>query len=542
MSKRFYDTAQLVAHRRKTIHYTRTTHEEAQQRISTWLQDPLLLRNIRHLTLTGDLYEDSIPDSDDLTLIWAPLVELVKRAARLTRVSFDFASTKFPLPLLQALQTYHPKVKLYIWGYYREEELDHTDATEQALASSPILRGIKCKAWVHGGGTNIDLRTAAFQRIVANAPNLELASFSQGHSGCVVRFPSPEDRAREQEAAAKFFLKSRGPNTSIRKLVLDGLALNKLTLVEWSKHISLPDLEDLKFSRGWPDRTYFEAAPALLTKLKHLSLNLSSASNQPEMPPLIEGYLATCAPLETLSLWSWMGVVSLETVLKHGATLKKLELHERETDMSNRRRGLLSTPDVRRIREECPRLEDLTLDLDREDADWRKDLDHHKDILEELARLGSRLQRIQIYLDLGITLAMASRQPQIRSTITTGAEIHDSGETTDDTTNNAVTEGYRGPFKPPSTAEMHEHGEQLWKVIFGESTQLGPRELDIKWGEWERKLGSGRPVPWVLWEQCRRRYVTVRPEERDDRQGEAITHVEGGFEGDDYDDDGEYYI
>lgn len=471
--------------------------------------------------------------------MWVPLVELVTKAARLTKVSFDLQSAEFPFPLLQALQTYHPQVKLYIWGYHREEELDHTDPAEQALAISPILRGIKCGAWGHGGRTNIDLRTAAFQRIVANAPNLELASFSRGQTGCMVGPPTPEVQVREREAAAKFFPNSRGPNTSVRKLVLDGFPLNKETLVEWGEHVSLPHLEDLKFSRGMPERTYFEAAPALLTNLKHLSLNLSSASNYPEIPPLLEGYLATCAPLETLSLWSWMGVISIDTILKHGTTLKKLELHEREAQTLNCRRGLLSVEDVRRIGKECPHLEDLTLDMDREDADWRKDLDYHKDILEELAQLGKRLRRIQIYLDLGV--AVADQPAQSRDITMSGAGIHDSERTTDDATIDAAnvpTEHvYRGPFKPPSTAEMCKHGQQLWKTIFGEPTQLGPRELDIKWGEWERKIGGGRPAPWVFWEQRRKRYLAVRPEERDDRTGEAIVHVEGGLREHDDDDD-----
>ncbi|ERF75325.1 hypothetical protein EPUS_00117 [Endocarpon pusillum Z07020] len=552
VNKHFYAATQLVAHRRKTICYTDNTLKETQKRIQTWLQDPLVLRNVRHLTLTG--YMDRTdrlsghpkPWSCDLTLMWAPLVKLVTKAARLTKVSFDFDTVQFPLPLLQALQTYHPQVKLYIWGYHREEELDHTDPAEQALAISPILRGIKCGAWVDSFGTNIDLRTAAFQRIVANAPNLELASFSRGRTGCMGRSSTLEDQVREREAAAKFFLNSRGPNTSIRKLVLDGFALSKQTLVEWGKHVSLPHLDDLKCSRGTPERTYFEAAPALLTNLKHLSLNLSSASKHSEIPRLLEGYLATCAPLETVSLWSWMGVVSIDTILKHGTTLKKLELHEREAYVFDCRRGLLSVEDVRRIRKECPRLEDLTLDLDREDADWRKDLDYHKDILEELAQLGKRLRRIQIYLDLGVAMAslpcaMAAQQAQSFPIIIPVAGIHDSERVTDDAAIDAANvpaeHVYRGPFKPPSTAEMCKHGRQLWKTIFGEPTQLGPRELDIKWGEWERKLGSGRPANWVFWEQRRKRYLAVRPEERDDRPGEAIVHVQGGLRHQDDDDD-----
>ncbi|KAF7509912.1 hypothetical protein GJ744_007226 [Endocarpon pusillum] len=557
VNKHFYAATQLVAHRRKTICYTDNTLKETNKRIQTWLQDPLLLRNVRHLTLTGYMYRpdrlsgDPIPSSSDLTSMWVPLVELVTKAARLTKVSFDIATVKFPLPLLQALQTYHAQVKLYIWGYHREEELDHTDPAEQALAISPILRGIKGSAWVDQRSPKIDLRTAAFQRIVANAPNLELASFSKGRTGCM---PPSKDQVRKREAAAKFFLDSRGPNTSIRKLVLDGFDISKQTLVKWGTHVSLPHLEDLKISRGTPDRTYFEAAPALLTNLKHLSLNLSGVITHSEIPRLLEGYLATCAPLETLSLWSWMGVVSIDAILKHGTTLKKLELHEREASIFNDRRRLLSVEDVRRIGKGCPHLEDLTLDLDREDADWRKDLDYQKDILEELAQLGKRLRRIQIYLDLGIAMAsrgraLAAVQAQSSQITMPGAGIHDSERTTDHTAlcllsaaaanvaTEPVSRDYRGPFKPPSTAEMCKHGQQLWKTIFGKPTQFGPRELDIKWGEWERKQGSGHLASWVFWEQRRKRYLRVRPAGRDDRPGEAIVHVEGGCRQQDDDDD-----
>jgi hypothetical protein len=503
----------------------------------------LVLRNVRQLTLTGFLHprEQPEPESTDLTPGWNPVVQLVKKATHLTKFNYHLRNAPFPLILLEALQTYHPGVKLYIWSHDRHEELDHTDAAEQALAVSPILRGIKAEVWTNGGGTGFDLRTAAFRRIVANAPNLEFASIIQGHSGCVIRCQEPEEYAREQEAADKFFLDLRGPNTSVRKFTLDVFRLGKDMLTEWGKYVSLSHLEDLKCSRGFPDKSYFEAAPALLSNLKHVSLNLSQASRHPDLPPLVDDYLATCASLETLSLWSWMGVVSLDTILKHGPTLKKLELHEREAWDMGSRRGLLSVEDVRRIRKECPLLEDLTLDMDRQDADWRKVIDHHKEILQEIAQFGKGLRRVQIYLDLGISVkifgpATASR---VQGTNSQGQERKvQSGEkkadaAADHEADSSAEHVYKGPFLPPSRADMHKHGERVWEIIFGDPKHTGDRKLDIKWGEWERKMGGGYPADWVLWEQEKKRCVSVRPEVRDDKPGEAIVHIYGGYGKDD---------
>jgi hypothetical protein len=536
VNKHFYATAQLVAHRRKRLNYHPNGIQVTQKQIKKWLGEPLMLRNIREITITGDLYRNShmIYAADKVAAMWAPLVELVRKAARLTKVNFDCGAAEFPLALLEALQTCHPHVKLCIWSYHRDEELDHTDAAEQALAVSPILRSIRTHIWTNGSGSDIDLRLSAFQRIVANAPHLKFASVTRGHSGCVVRGHSTESLARERQAAAKFMSSSRGPNTSIRSLTLDGFRLEKSTLNEWGKYVSLPHLESLKCSRGMPGNSYFEVAPTLLTHLKHVSLNLSTASHeQSDLGGLVENYLASCAPLETLSLWGWMGVVSLDTILKHGPTLKTLQLHERESLSLDMRRGLLTTKDLQRVREECHQLEDLTLDMDREDASWQKDLDRHQDILDELAQLGRRLRKIQIYLDLGVAQEVAGFGRQTRYLAGVDVQALDSDEEADNGPGKSANLNDQGPFPPPKRSEIKEHGQRVWKTIFGNPAQRGPRELDIKWGEYERKMGSGYPAPWVLWERRHVRHVVVRPQERDDRLGEAVVRVLGGYEDED---------
>jgi hypothetical protein len=564
VNKRFHAIAQLVAHRRQTIYYEHGTIERTHRQIQSWLDNPVLLRNIRQLTLTGklrsidvipddgdpdeadpddadvydadvydgDLDDDDLDDGIDLTPVWAQLVELVTKAARLSRVNVELDIVGFPLVLLQALETYHPQVKLCIWNYHRHSELDHTDAVEQALTASPILHAIKANIWLDRSLTPIDLRTAAFKRIVANAPNLEIASIITGLSRYGSAPQEPDHEEREKRAAAKFLSSSRGASTSVRKLVLDGFSLNKETLLEWDKYVSLGQLEDLKFSRGVPEPTYFEAVPALLTNLKHLSLNLSSASRHPKIAPLAEAYLATtCAPLETLSLWSWKGVVSVDAMLKHGATLKRLELHEREATALGKRRGLLSIEEVRRIRRYCPQLEDFTLDMDREDADWLTDIDYHKDMLREIGRIGKKLQKVQIYLDLGVARKAEHywdpegnfAQEEAGDNGDTQAEGEDVDK--NDAADVPMDYVYQGPFYPPSRGEKQSHALETYRIIF-ENSHNGARELEIKWGEWERKAGNR--YAWFNWEQENKRRVVVQRDERDDMAGCLRVEVFGG--------------
>lgn len=494
-----------------------------------------MLRNIREISIIGDFhqYGAMIPTADEMAAMWDPLVDLVRKTARLTKVDYDYGAAKFPLLLLDALQTCHPRVKLCIWNYGRDEEMDHTDEAEKALAISPILRSIKTSVWTNGSEPDIDLRLPAFRRILAKAPNLKFASITTGHSGCMVQGQSVEGLARERQAAAHFTSASDRPNTSIRSLTLDGFGLNQKTLHEWGKYVSLSHLESLKCSRGLPEISYFELAPTLLPNLKHVSLNLCIAGDRAVFENFVDNYLASCAPLETLSLWGWMGLVMLDTILKHGPTLKTLQLHERETMSLQVRRELLTTDDLRRIREECPQLEDLTFDTDREDADYQKDLLRHQEMLGELARFGRRLRKLQIYLDLGIAneiTGLVRPRQHLEETEAMNSTQQEAAETDPDSTT-STEYYYRGPFPPPPLDSIKDHGARVWQIVFGDPTHRGPRELHIKWGECERKLGPGYPARWVLWERRNMKHIMIRPQERDDRPGEAVVRVfrdEGG--------------
>ena len=106
---------------------------------------------------------------------------------------------------------------------------------------------------------------------------------------------------------------------------------------------------------------------------------------------------------------------------------------------------------------------------------------------------------------------------------------HTTDEEADRDSETSAEYEYRGPFPPPKDPDdIKKHGKCVWKAVFGDPAQMGPRELHIKWGEYERKMGTGYPAGWVMWEREHVKHVVVRPHERDDRPGEAVV---GYFKG-----------
>jgi len=81
------------------------------------------------------------------------------------------------------------------------------------------------------------------------------------------------------------------------------------------------------------------------------------------------------------------------------------------------------------------------------------------------------------------------------------------------------------PFHPPpASQDIPRFAEELWKVVFGYRRQ-GERVLDLKFGEWERKVHSSlrnRPVSTL------RAWCHAKPQERDDRLGECEVSVRRG--------------
>ena len=79
------------------------------------------------------------------------------------------------------------------------------------------------------------------------------------------------------------------------------------------------------------------------------------------------------------------------------------------------------------------------------------------------------------------------------------------------------------PRLPPQVLAQMRH---IWSTIFG-GRRSGERALDVKVGEWERKMYGGRMAVVKGWEHKKKSYVKLRPHERDDRLDQVVITAKG---------------
>ena len=528
--KDFKLAVELVKYRRLTIQWDQARQcwvdlkDRPQQQWETREQ----LRGLRHLTVckgslprsgqqgTADHNDEEAPAFAAVdTSSFDQLQTVLRNASNLKTLVWKVGYLP-STTIIQTLQQHQPSAKLNV---YRSRRL--TDATEpldseKTLAMSPSLNTF---SMIASHGTVIEDHMV-FQMILALAPNLKFAS--------LVSLPwvrlRDNELSRRRIAPERWFPNAGQPwnaNSSIRHLTLDGWSMSAGTLEYWSKYVDLASLGSFKCSRGYLHPTYFQCASRLLTNLKHVSLNFGQLAKDRETAGAIEQYLFHCSPLLSLSLWSGRGMVSLSTILsKHGATLGELHLHDREPDIDDafyNPRKPLSLEEIRSIRRACPNLKTLTLDLDRYSSQLK--VEHYKDVLEELHEF--KLEKLQIYLDSGLPWLMTLCRPNLAklshfSTDDTRCKKSWSDSPPSPCENNtilesaiAVTTNLNNPelesktLQPPSsTTNICRFLVDAWKLVF-HGTSTGPRQLDLKFGEWESK----QPLP----------FLGLRAEERDFR-------------------------
>jgi hypothetical protein len=528
VNKHLYATARRIRFRRQTLDLSNLG--KVRSRLSAFLAEPDALRCIRHLAIVGNAHSNH-PGPTELQFTYESLARLIRDLASLRGIVWQYAG-QIPLNILDAIHQCQPRAALKIYNWCREAYgAGHADPTELALAHSPALTSLHASIWDGGSGPHPDLREAACKRIIANAPNLQYASITTGRSGCVFTVLSPAEEVELAKQEEQFYTHKQ-PSTSLKALTLDGYRLSKGTIDLWSRFLDFSKLESLKCSRGFvPDKSYFELAPTLLTSLKHVSLNFSY-SKDADIAAAADNYLATCSSLETLSLWSWMNVISLQSILKHGPTLKTLQLHERETTDVDVPRTVLTSSDVADIRRACPKLRDFTMDIDREAHDWEQEVNNQA-IYAELALF--TLDKVQLYFNLGIAAQISGASSTLNDAdMSSDSEFCESdcgsppskgGE------HNRSLSAREKAMLPLRTAEdTVAQAKSIWRTIF-RHRRTGQRALDIKIGEWERKMGLGYPAHWVVWEKRNRSYLKLRPNERDDMLGEVVLTCQGGLQG-----------
>ncbi|KIW65897.1 hypothetical protein PV04_08112 [Phialophora macrospora] len=540
--KRFNSAVESIRYRQVLVQWDGTKHAwvNSKRRLEQDWQNPDLLRGLRHLTVyRGDLPPiegpkdewdndtNSDDDEDDSAMPGNPFGQLknvLRDASNLKTLIWKVGYFP-PYGITKTLYDYQPKAKLNLYKAERHSSPVGLLAAEQALATLPCLNTFSMTA-SHGSCIEDHM---TFQVVLALAPNLKFASLV---SLPLMRPGDPELASRWRAQPELWFPQmyaNRKPNTSLRHLTLDGWCLSAETLDYWSRYVNMACLESFKCSRGSVYASFFQRAPELLTGLKHVSLNLNPQERNDETAAAIEQYIATCSSLSSLSLWSWRGGVSLSTILaRHGSTLTTLHLHERE-DHWYSLRDTLSVEELRSIRQSCPKLKELTFDVNRTSQLLR--FEEYGDMMEELRRF--KLDKLQIYLDCGVPwLAEAGgrldrydspvqdrRMPDVLEDdffycsgddqFHSASPVHTRPRPPDNADHVLVA------HPPSSNKQMCSFLIATWKAVFGSRTE-GTRQLTIKSGEWER---LNTPIlPRLRGQRDVRVCCRAWPHQRDDMQ------------------------
>ncbi|RVX73284.1 hypothetical protein B0A52_02926 [Exophiala mesophila] len=520
---------------------------------ATWKNNDVLQR-VRLLTIAPFETSPTQPTPN----ITTELVDILKTAKNVKTLKW-LPSTIPSDEVIKALSVHHPTAQLIVnrmsYCYHAVGGVQKARLLnlEDSLASSTNLSmlGIRGHADHHAHGIQrvCSGSHVNYPKIIASAPSLKTVSIID------CRVPLQNNMANDAELN-KITQRSK----TIRHLTLEMWPLCAKTLDFWNRIVDLSYLETLKHTRGEVEASYFPRAAQLLTGLRHFSLNMRAVADvgsaEAEAARL---FVTSCSPLTTLSLWSWIGIVSLDAIMQqHGPTLTALHLHEREEIWPVRSRKVLSLDDIRLIRTSCPNLKIFTFDLRRQSRQPK--IEDYRQILEEIRHMN--LEHLEIYLDSGLLYLSIPVQPHIDD-----LEQNDDDEDIDgdeDEEDGADSEkqillvnhcggaytqagltSRRIPkelelqappgmelleeetyLHPPSAADdICEFAGDVWKFVFA-ARKSGPRLLDMKFGEWERvTMPRLYQVHFAERQKDVRTWVRARPHERDDLQGQCFAQL-----------------
>lgn len=522
---------QLVRYRRETLKWRQDLLKfvDVFGRPLQQLLSPDRLRGLRHLTIAkGDAFEDT-PDCPATP----SLMDLLDATTNLK--SLTYKTGKYPpSDLIRALQKKHPRADLKVHIDAAEGsqsyELDRQDACLAQSRVSAFTMEIPKRVM------GVDNYQRQFEYMITAARNLKSASLTS--------FNIHTARMRKWKAGSDDS-SGRKRSTSLRQFCLDGWPVSADTLEYWSQFIDMSHLETLSCTRGPLHTSYFIKAADLLRNLKSVSLNLGPFTCSDETADAVEQYIGTCPPLSTLSLWSWIGKVKLETILTHhGPTLKNLQLHVREEEiMPDAQPQPLPVEKLKTIRMSCPKLSTFTFDLKR--VSKHLVLDDYKDIFDEVKLFN--LDYLQVYMDSGL-MYMVNRMRTHNDDEDSDEEIDEEEDYDEDIDGfgdeEASPDGCGGmmdsegletmdPSKdfdiydhisilhpPASTENIPPFIHQVWKHVFGDRT-MGDRVLDVKFGEWERKVAVGAFRYDGQPQKDLRVWCHAEPHPRDDKKGQS---------------------
>lgn len=488
VNRHFYAVTQLVVHRQQTLDFSPGELATTQEVLSEWLSDPtqkFILSNVRSIAVVG--YEAYDDDTNSLTAkmdleavdtMWIPLVNVITKAARLTDLTFAYGA-QVPICLLHALHEYHPKARLHVRQWSRLQALDHTDEAELALANSPCLYSIQA---VLGTQSTLPyLEEAAFERILALAPNLHSVHLERQHKSDYCSY-SPMEKEEEHRKAELFKVDRIQKRLHDLRLEKCGVISSVAgTLQNWKTMFDLSELQSLEILAGDLSADFFNEASDLLPSLTRLRIDFFPSSPDQGLLEAANQFLRTCRLLHSLDLRNIKASIPLATILEHGKTLRTLTLHERETQEENGKRRPLSPDETMQLCTACPDLRRIALDIDRTQA--------HSQLTEMYLHLAELplLEHVELNLEIGLnefqyTWDYTSPHPPYVALDELARLFQEEVEEQPGDTMELSPKGSQNIESKVTTPDMQEirqlarrYGKKVWQTIHGKRNPLKSR-------------------------------------------------------------------
>jgi hypothetical protein len=404
---------------------------------------------------------------------------------------------------------------------------------EQLISSTSSLKSLKLSVWNGTGNIWRTYRTdtiAAFRTLLSQAPGLIECCLSIAHSSHDPDDYDDYDPHREYTVPV--------PNTSVIKLTVDAGPLNQTALIDWGRYVMMSRLKSLTW--GHPvDVTFFTHALPILTSLAHIDINVSAWGLERQINDAAETYFMKCPLLETLCLREWQASQDIPKLLtRHGESLRKLQLHNAEDAGDSR--VLVSCRGIRLIRESCPRLAELHLDFNRHSQNLA-DEQRNKRALSEISKFEPTLQKVGIYLDIGLSTWWGFSEEQ-QDILRADNDIKYQDHEDENDISSDAEEDDCDAYEPASSSDEEENSEpwdgnphlwahfsaaqavtsnrsdlcryvgEMWETLFGQASGCAGRALDVCVGEWDRKHVSYQWARWVGRERARRSMWQARAE------------------------------
>ncbi|THU92758.1 hypothetical protein K435DRAFT_206167 [Dendrothele bispora CBS 962.96] len=363
-SKALHDSTKPLIYRDCVLDLSDSKLDETNGRIASWIgTETEVLSYIRWLTIVDDVkpgpwYCPANRGKNKDEFKYSALLNLLSQLRGLVKFTFALHEP-IPVYLLDTLDSSQPAIQLHIRNWTRKSmSTPFGDPGELTLAKSSLLRTIQ--ASVHDGNDEIDLQRAAFMRIVTLAPNLESYNWSsRSKRGCVFREMSPEFY-EEAYRLEKEFNVDRPVKKALKAIHIN----HEVSSVK--DQAKIVDLRRLKRLGGIHiSRNVDEGLKVIFSSLKAIDLRVKVPTWTTDFDPKsVQSFLCSLPSLEELSITDGLEYIDLTFLLSyHGSTLQTLHLHETETTNLESLRRTLSLDDLRLIRDLCPQLYDLGIDI-----------------------------------------------------------------------------------------------------------------------------------------------------------------------------------